>query len=633
MKNCVSMKNCLPRALVCVSLALATMFQLRAETPVVPSYDVVIVGGTPAGIMAAVAAAREGKDCLILERSGYVGGLPANGLGATDIATRGATGGLFMEFVRLNREYYEQTYGKDSPQVRDCAGGYHFEPSVAVRTFDRMLSAGYEGSIKVLVMQQFDSDPANVDMDGDRIVSIRVRDRNSGALMAVSGKMFIDATYEGDLGAAAGVPYRLGREGADEYGEPCAGKLYRWWKHGPDMEGTTYQGDNAVQAYNYRLCLTDRPDNMVPVPKPEGYDRTEYVSLVDDVLSGRHTDVKFASVSAEDIERNRRMVSSGGRTSIPMDPWGIWKVTNMVTLPNGKTDANNQHLALISTDLPEENWPWPTAGWDWRDRFAQRLRDYTLGLLWFAQHDEALPESFRNECLKWGLAADEYKDNGNFPRQVYVREGRRLQGTYFFTAHDAMPSEGSTRPPLHHESVTASHYALDSHAVLKREEGRVHLDGFFSHPTSVYTVPFGVMVPQKVDNLLFPVAVSGSHVGFSTMRMEPCWMALGEAAGEAASIAIDSGKDVRSIDIPTVQDALIDNGAVLVYFSDLKPSDKDYALVQRAALKGLFPDYRARLDEEIDKATAKEWMRLSGRKFRWKQGMTRREALVFLAGN
>lgn len=601
-------------------LALGTQARTR-------SYDVVIVGGTPAGITAAIAAAREGKSSVILERSAHIGGLPANGLGATDIATRGATTGLFARFVTLNKAHYTEKYGADSPQARDCSDGYHFEPSVAVESFRQMLAEAGPGRITVLTGRQFDAEARYVEKRGERIVSIRILDRTTGREEHYRGAVFIDATYEGDLGAAAGVPFRTGREGADEYGEPCAGKIYRWWKHGPDAEGTTYEGDDAIQAYNYRLCLTDDPQNRLAVPKPENYDREEFASLVGDVLDGRNTDARYRNADSATIARNRRRIEAGERTSAPGDAWGMAKVTSMTRLPNAKTDANNQHLALISTDLPEENWPWPTAGWAWRDRFARRLRDYTLGLLWFAQHDETLPAHFRKECLRWGLAADEYRDNGGFPRQVYVREGRRLEGCYFFTAKDALPEAEGKRPPLHSSSVTASHYALDSHAVRKREAGRIHLDGFFSHPTAVYTVPYGVMVPRKIENLLFPTAVSGSHVGFSTLRMEPCWMALGEAAGTAAALAIDARTDVRGIAADSLQGQLLRHGATLVYLQDMKPGDPDYAQVQRLALRGFFPEWEAGLDRVTDESTARLWSSLAGREVTADGKTTRREWL------
>lgn len=627
--NADAMKGQVPLIIMKNTVFLLFLFLLLGSSSRAANYDLIIIGGTPAGITTAIAASGEGKNCLILERSEYIGGLPVNGLGATDIGTRGATTGLFEQFVNLNKTYYSEKYGVDSPQVRDCSDGYHFEPSVAAQTFDKMIKQAGPGKIDVLTLRQFDSDPKYVMMQETKIVMVRILNRITGGEEHYSGKMFVDATYEGDLAAAAGVPFRLGREGFDELGEPCAGKIYRWWKHGPDEEGTTYQGDNAIQAYNYRLCLTNNPDNRKAISRPEKYNREEYISLVDDVLDGRNTDIRFQKADAETVKQNRAKVLSGKRTTSPGDVWGIAKLSSMTQLPNGKTDANNQHLALISTDLPEENWAWPTSDWDWRDRFAQRLRDYTLGLLWFAQNDEALPEHFRQACKLWSLAADEYIDNDGFPRQVYVREGRRLEGKYLFTAHDALPVNGG-RPPLHATSITASHYALDSHAVRKREKGRIHLDGFFSYPSAVYTVPYEVMVPKSVDNLLFPVAVSGSHVGFSTLRMEPCWMALGEAAGLASSLAIDNSQKVQSISIDKLQDKLLDNGATLIYLKDVKSSDKDYSLVQKLALQGYFPDWSANLDSLLDIETGKLWSKLSGKTIVSDQRTTRRAGIQML---
>ena len=547
-----------------------------------PEYDVVVVGGTPGGIMTAVSASRMGHSALLLERSGTVGGLPAGGLGATDIATRGATTGLFLEFVTRVKERYVQEYGADSQQVMDCSDGYHFEPGVAEAVFGEMLSECE--NVTVRKMMQFDAVPGNVRMEGKRIRWIRVTDRTSGKRLKVWGKVFVDATYEGDLGAAAGVPFRLGREGKDEFDEPIAGKVYKYWR-GPVGEGTTYEGDGTIQAYNYRLCLTREEGNKVPFRKPEHYDREEYVSLIDDILYGRHTGVATLNVTDAMREANREAILAGGRTSIPDDPWGMAKLSNMTKLPNGKTDANNQHMAFISTDLPEENQEWPTASWEWRDQFAVRLREYTEGLLWFAANDEAVPESFRREVSTWGFAADEYTDNDNFPRQVYVREGRRLEGMYFFTANDAL--SGTGRGPLHADAVTASHYALDSHAHHKREPGRIHLDGFLSWPTQVYNVPYGVMVPKEITNLLFPVPVSGSHIGFSTLRMEPCWMALGQAAGTAASLAIEYRTSVQDVDIESLQYLLLQQGATLVYMPDHSPSDSNFITLQRSVLSAL----------------------------------------------
>ncbi len=559
---------------------LAAVSSLCAET-----YDIVIIGGTPGGIMAAIEAARMGKTAVILERNDRIGGLPANGLGATDIATRGATTGLFSEFTDAIKEYYIKTYGEDSPQVKDCSDGFHFEPSVAEKVFNNMINK-YDSLIDIRVMRQFNFTPGDISMtnDGKHINSVRLMNRLSGKQEAYEGSIFIDATYEGDLGAAAGVPFRIGREAASEFNEPGAGKTYEYWKSTP-AEGTTGEADNAVQAYNYRLCLTNDPSQRIPFQKPANYNREEYVSLVEDVWTGRHTWKAMQDVTPEMMEANRRhLLNDGERSITPWDSWGLEKIISFNTIPNGKVDANNQHSAFISTDLPEENWPWPTASWEWRDGFANRLRDYTLGLLYFAANDSALPNQFREAVNKWGLSAAEYTDNEYFPRQVYVREGRRFEGMYFFTAADALPVEEGARPPVHSTSITASHYALDSHAARKREEGRAHLDGFISYPTAVYTVPYGVIVPKEVNNLLLPVPVSGSHIGFSTLRMEPCWMALGQAAGAAAALAIDGDTSVQEVSIGKLQNRLLDEKATLIYYTNLTPESPDW---KEAQIKGL----------------------------------------------
>lgn len=554
------------------------------------SVDVVIVGGTPGGIMAAISAAKEGKTSVLVERTSYVGGLPANGLGATDIHTRGATWGLFGEFVNRIHQSYVDEYGEDSQQVRDCSHGYHFEPHVALDVFTRWLDE-HGDRITLLLNHQFDALPSNVVMEENRLRAITITNRGTGEPVQLSGRVFIDATYEGDLAAAAGASYRLGREGTYELDEPMAGRLYKAWR-GDIGEGSSGLADNAVQAYNFRLCMTNDPDKRVLFPKPESYDRSEFVSLIDDIKQNR-----LAGIPAREVAFN-----------------GMGRLTNMVKVPNRKFDANNQHMAFLSTDLPEENWPWPTAGWDWRDQYAKRLRDYTLGLMWFAQNDPEVPQEFRERCREWGMANDEYVDNGYFPRQVYVREGRRIEGEYLFTAHDALPVRDGARPPLHADSITASHYALDSHAVRKREPGRVHLDGFFSHGTQPYTVPYGVMVPKGVDGLLTPVPVSGTHVGFSTLRMEPCWMALGQAAGIAASVSIDDQVPPREVSVSTIQSSLLDESAVLIYFRDCSIDDPQWKALQFFALRGFFPidAWEARLDETVSVEQGERWLEWSG---------------------
>jgi hypothetical protein len=526
-------------------------------------YDLIILAATPAGITAAIAAGRLGKTSLILERTAFIGGLPANGLGATDIATRGATGGLFFEFVQRIKAEYISRYGIGSQQVVDSGDGYHFEPHVAEKVFHDML--GEYPCIHILTGRQFDFAPWDLKIGQDGTIhEINVTHINSATRETYQGLFFLDATYEGDLIAAAGVPFFLGREARETYGEIGAGRIYKLWR-GPECSGTDYTEDNAIQAYNYRLCLTDVPEIRAPIKKPARYNREEYVSLIHDVKSGSHTGVDSLLMSEEQLEENVRR----GENDIPpvsnyLD--GIRRLSSICKLPCGKWDGNNQHFGFISTDLPEENWSYPTASWAWRDAFATRLREYAEGLFFFAQNDEELPSWFRQACSKWGWAIDEYVENGHFPRQIYVREGRRQKGKYLFTAHDALPTTYNGRPPVHFDTVTASHYALDSHAVRKREPGRVHLDGFLGYPCAPYTVPYRVMVPDApLRNLLAPVPVSATHIGFSTLRMEPCWMALGQAAGIAASLCIDTKSTAKDVDIRKLQDTLLNEGAVLYH--------------------------------------------------------------------
>lgn len=572
------------------------------ETKDPVSYDLVIVGGTPAGIMTAIAAERMGKTCLLLERTDHPGGLPVNGLGATDLHTPQATGGLFSSFVGRIEEHYRKTYGLNSEQHRSSKKGFRFEPHVAEKVFQDMLRA--HPGIIMRTGQQFDARTENVTLRDLEIRSIRILDREQGTYYWVEGKVFIDATYEGDLMAAAGIPYALGRESREETGELLAGKVYKAWE-GAVGSGSTFEADSAIQAYNYRLCLSKDPGRSIPIEKPENFQRAEYLSLVNDVQTGRHTGKSFQRY--QNSSRNPGMTdSSQSPPGVPGDPFGMDKIVHLSGLPNAKYDANNQELALISTDLPEENWAWPEADWAWRDQFAKRLKEYTLGLLWFAQNDPELPLWFRRDCRQWGLAADEYRDNGHFPRQVYVREGRRMKGLYFYTLRDVLPSRSGQRPRIHSHSVSSGHYSADSHGVRKREPGRIHLDGFLSIDTQPFTIPYEVMVPVKIKNLLCPVALSGSHLGYSTLRMEPSWMALGEAAGVAAALSIDLNTPLQQVPITTLQLELLQQGAILMYYKDLSPSDPYFQAIQLLGLQGIFPEWYASPGQVISSGEIKK---------------------------
>ncbi|KAI5810278.1 FAD dependent oxidoreductase-domain-containing protein [Peziza echinospora] len=562
-------------------IAVAPLVKLPAPTAA-NDYDIIILGATPAGITAALSASRilsqvkKPVKILILERSSHIGGIVANGLGAVTSNTRGATGGLYLEFVNNVKKYYVDKYGKDSKQVKECEDGYRYEPHVAELVLTNMLKGEEAGRIDIKLKKQFDAKSENLvyDEKEGNLKTITVFPvGGTNTTEKYNGKYFVDASYEGDLIAAAKIPYSVGREGEEVYRkEKGAGKVYKYWG-GKEHDGSTHKGDSGIQAYNFRLALTNNATNVAPFTKPATYNRTEYISIIKDIVNN--------CVTIQEGRKNCDLpmpTTTDWKTKKPSNRknWlnGITWITSNNVIPNGKTDGNNQHMVHLSTDLPEENWKYPDGDWAWRDKFTARLRDYTMGLLYFAQNDEELPTWFKDEIKGWGLAKDEYTDNNNFPRQMYIREARRMKGKYIFTAHDAL------KDPYKWDSVTAAHYNLDSHGVMKREPNRAHLDGFVSYPVDKsYTIPIRVMIPSNrtdgklIKNLLAPVPVSSSHMGLSTLRMESTWMALGQAAGTLFGLFLKDNYagvgSVYSIDVWRVQNALLDRGAVIYHTKEL----------------------------------------------------------------
>lgn len=535
--------------------------------------DIAIYGATPAGIAAAIAAARLGSSVEIYERHYWIGGMIANGLGATDIKNRGAVGGIFREFVTNIREYYTETYGAGSAQARAANDGYYFEPNVAEKVWKKML--GEHPNIKVVPNAQL----IRVYKKGSSLVGMTLMDRTGGPEYNINAKVFLDATYEGDLAAMAGVPYRVGREARSEYGEPYAGVLYWGYRDKQYLDDlSTGEGDDRVMAYNYRLCLTNVPENRTTINQPPGYNRFEYMILSRQVRLGQVKSFKEA--------------------------------VHIVPMPNGKSDTNNHTIPLLSTNLPVENYPYPEADWEWRDAFAKRLRNYIIGLLYFCQNDTSLPESFRNEAREWGFAKDEYIDNDNFPRQIYVRAARRIEGEYTFSAHDVMVIPGKHRTRIHADSIGGGSYEMDSHSTRKYEPGIPYLEGLLGvwQYSYVYQVPFRVMIPKRVENLLVPGAVSATHMGFSTLRMEPCWMAMGQAAGTAASLSIAAGIPVRKANIEKLQRQLLADDAVIMYFDDITWDTPNRQAVQFFGARGVLDGYRSGHDLHLDRGTAALWL-------------------------
>ncbi len=539
--------------------------------------DVLVVGATPCGISAAIAAARSGSNVILTDAGDHMGGMMTNGLGRTDIGPRYTIAGIFGEFINNVYNYYVDTYGKDSQQVKDSSSGYYFEPHVAEMVFNKMVKA--EKNIKL----RYHYRPDSVLVYDTRLHGVTFLDTKHNRRIQIRGGITVDATYEGDVAAWSGVPFRVGRESREEFGEPYAGVIYMDHYNRMILPGTTGYGDKRVQAYNFRLTQTDNPDNRVMPQKPDTYNRNGYLPVLQSIKEGRIKTVQ--------------------------------DVLNIERIPNGKSDTNNMPKSLISTDLPEENYTYPTATPEERQKIIQRHKDYILGLLWFLQNDPEMPADLQGECRQWGLSKDEYPDNGNFPRQIYVREARRMWGLYTFTAHDAMLAPGSLRTPIQYDSIACGGYAMDSHATRKREPDHPVMEGFyyFGGMTQPYQIPYRVMVPQNIDALLVPGAASGTHMGFGTLRMEPVWMAMGQAAGTAAHLARELFVEPRDVSTPRLQALLLENNQIITAFQDAQgPSDTLTADTWRAmqfwGTRGFFDSYQARPQDTLTRGVAAQWL-------------------------
>lgn len=542
--------------------------------PTAVEADIVVLGATPGGIGAALAAARRGRATVLIEPTSYVGGLMTSGLGMTDIHSLDAAGSVFREYATYVRAHYAETYGEDSEQVQHCRQGLRFEPSVAKRIFARMLQA--EPHLRLVLSHEL----VAVGKEGDTLTEIVVRPVGGQEETVYRASAFIDATYEGDLAAMAGVPYSLGRESRDEWNEQYAGVLYQNFRTKEVLPGSTGVGDDRIQAYNFRLCLTKNRSNQAPFLKPDVYDRNDYASLVEDVAAGR---VK-----------------------------GFSEVCNTVMIPNGKTDTNNYHYCLCSTDLPEENQDYPEGSRETRERIVERHRTYIQGLLWFLQNDEQLPEWFREDSRQWGYAADEFEDTGYFPPQIYVREARRIHGEYVFTENDARRAPGLGRSPIHYDSIASGDYGIDSHATRKREPigQNIALEGFMAigFLTEIYQIPYASIVPKRVDGLLVPVAVSATHMGLGTIRMEPCWMQIGYAAGVAADVSLATKRTFRRLSVDRLQDELLRDRQVITYLKDEPWGTETSGVLQYFGAKSFFDGYEAEPDADVTVAQASRWI-------------------------
>ena len=490
-----------------------------------------VYGGTASGVAAALAASRMGCSTVLIERGDHFGGMTASGLGSIDTLRDGAYGGIFYEFLSRVREYYFETYGKQSEQYRLTYGGYFMEAHVAENILKQMI--GEEKRLRAVKRHQL---TRVLKSDGTVVASVYL-DRDSGREVGISHTVAIDATYEGDFLAAAGAGYRLGREGRKEFGERFAGVIFHDWRSHrqeilPESSG---EPSDKLQANCFRVTLSDDSSTRIPFTRPASYSDfyPHYRYLANDFETGR---VRFV------------------REVLWLNP-----------LANRKWCLNGHIEALTSPDFAGLSMQWAKGDWDARDKLFKQYRDYTEGLLYFLQNDPALPKVAREEAGVFGLPPDEYISEGNFPWQLYVRQARRLIGEYLITEHDSIPPADRERPKIHKDSIAVYEHSFDSHACRNRDEPGALMrakDGFeliegviwFRNKNTRQTVsapatiPFRAIVPETVDGLLASCALSATNVAFSALRMESAWMSTGHAAGVAAAMSVSQNARVRSID-------------------------------------------------------------------------------------
>jgi ribulose 1,5-bisphosphate synthetase/thiazole synthase len=546
--------------------------------------DVLVCAATPGGIAAAVTAARRGHSVILAEYEDHIGGIVTNGLTNTDLnkAHRQAIGGFFNEFTNRIIAHYHQVDAADPamPNVKVCRNGFAYEPSVAEAIFNKFV-AEQAPRLRVLFRHELKRSV----MEKDRVTGAVFEQRDAaGHLVQIMAKVVVDATYEGDLAALSNVKFRLGRESRQELNEPHAGKIYMKFGQVEPLPGSTGAGDKAIQSYCFRFSATSDPTNLVPVEKPEGYDRADYHYLLQDIATGKLTN--------------------------------LGEVFGVYPMPRGKVEFNSQNplpkigLPSESLDLAEECWPWPEATPAERRKIYKRYLTHNVGMLWLLQNDPEIPDALRKDARRYGWCKDEFAGNRHLPRQVYVREGRRIEGVYLLTQHDGDLAPGWERTRVQPTSVTLVEWPYDSHACHRFDPAYPGVrEGYTFVEHGVFQVPYGVLVPNSVDGLLVPVACSATHIAYNALRMEPVFMALGEACGLAANLAIQNGVELRSVPVGRLQQGLLANGGTITYFEDLEGTPETFSAFQWLGARGLNKGYRAESEKRLSRTDGAERLR------------------------
>ncbi len=530
----------------------------KSKTAKTRKADVIIYGGTSAAITAAVQVKKMGKSVIIVSPDVHLGGLSSGGLGFTDTGNKEVIGGLSREFYQRLYAHYQkpeawqwqkkEEYGNKGQGTPAIDGNnrtmWIFEPHAAEKVFEDFAK---EYQLTIYRNEWLDRSKKGITKKGLNITSFRTLSGNT-----YEGQMFIDVTYEGDLMAAAGVSYHVGREANSVYGEKWNGVQTEVFQHGhhfkskvspyviandpksgllPEVStsppGDYGAGDNKIQAYCFRMCLSNSPDNRIPFAKPQGYDPKRYELLA-------------------------RVFASGWRETFDKyDP-----------IPNRKTDTNNH--GPFSTDYIGKNYDYPEASYERRRQIIKEHETYQKGLMYFLQNDPSIPADVHEKMQQWGLPKDEFKDNGGWPHQLYIREARRMIGEFVMKEADAL---GKTQVP---NSVGMGSYSLDSHNIQRyvKQDGYVQNEGDIGvHPDKPYSIAYGSILPKanECTNLLVPVCVSSSHIAFGSIRMEPVFMILGQSAATAAVLAINNKVTPQALPYATLRAELLKDTQRLEY--------------------------------------------------------------------
>ncbi len=538
---------------VCLLFTMTPFLMINAHTKnnLEQTYDIVIYGGTSAGVTAAVQAARMGKSVVLIATGNHIGGMTSNGLGWVDVTKPDTLGGLAREYFNKVWEYYQRDLSwiwEPKHPIKGQLIQFHptvplmwvLEPKVAEKIFIAMVA---QAKIPLIRRERLDR-RNGVKMYGSRILQITME---SG--LSFKGQMFIDATYEGDLMAASHVSYTVGREPNSQYqetlngiqsyhmsakkflkidpylvkGNPKSGLLLRVYPH---ERGKCGSGDSGVQAYNYRMCLTDVPQNRIPIEKPAGYDERQY-------------EIVFRAIEA----------GIGKETFFKLD-----------LLPNRKTDSNNN--GPISTDYVGMNWNYPEADYATRKKIALLHEQWQRGLVWTLQNHPRVPAAVQAYYAPWGLPKDEFVDNRHWPYDLYVREARRMVSAVVIDEQTALGKISVQ------DGIGLASYNMDSHSIKYIVDSNGFLGtegGLYKKVAIPYPISYQAIVPkrQECENLAVPVCLSASHAAYGSIRMEPTFMVLGQSAATAACLAINLNVALQDLPYALLRQYLLNDGQIL----------------------------------------------------------------------